>query len=101
GDGSDHLRGRSGDDLLIAGRTTHDDNDAELLQILNEWSSIDSYVTRIDKLRNGTGGLPKLDASTVTDDGVRDGLAGGSGVDWFFAGIDDRIRDKRANEQVN
>jgi uncharacterized protein (TIGR03118 family) len=101
GEGLDRLLGRANDDLLIGGSTTHDGNVASLLQILDEWTSTDSYATRVDKLRNGTGGLPKLDATTVTDDGVRDFLMGSSGLDWFFTGPTDQTPGKLSAEQVN
>jgi uncharacterized protein (TIGR03118 family) len=101
GDGKDTLIGGKGDDLLIGGSTLYDVNSAALLQILNEWTSTDSYNTRVDKLRNGTGGLPILDATTVFDDGVRDQLVGGPGLDWFFAGTNDHIAGKKPAEQTN
>jgi|GEM_PF-534177 len=101
GDGLDRLLGRANDDLLIGGSTTHDGDTAALLQILDEWTSTDSYATRVDKLRNGTDGLPKLDATTVTDDGLRDFLMGGPGLDWFFAGLADLMPGKLSAEQVN
>jgi uncharacterized protein (TIGR03118 family) len=88
GDGKDFLFGNGNDDILIGGTTTHDDNNADLLSILAEWNSSDSYATRIDKLRNGTG-VPALNSSTVVDDGVADGLFGGAGQDWFFKGAHD------------
>jgi Ca2+-binding RTX toxin-like protein len=89
GDGKDQLFGRGSGDILIGGQTTHDSNSAELLAILAEWTSSDSYATRIDKLRNGTGGLPALNSTTVLDDGVADHLFGGFGQDWFFKGPHD------------
>jgi hypothetical protein len=49
----------------------------------------------------GAGGLPKLDATTVVDDGVRDLLIGGRGLDWFFAAVNDLLTGKTAEEQVN
>jgi len=101
GDGLDHVLGRAGDDLVIGGSTTHDGNTAELLQILDEWTSTDSYAARVDAVRNGTGGLPKLDNSTVTDDGLRDFLMGGPGLDWFFSGLADLMPGKLSAEQVN
>lgn len=100
GGGSDRLRAGSEDDLLIGGATVHDSDLARLLQILAEWTSTDSYTTRIDKLRNGTGGLPKLDATTVFDDGASDTLRGNQGLDWFFAGPGDVV-DALPTEQVN
>src|SRR5204862_1347204 len=57
GEGRDLLRGESNDDLLIGGSTSYDDNDSSLLQILAAWTSTDSYNTRVDKLRNGIGGV--------------------------------------------
>ncbi len=101
GGGRDRLRAGSDDDLLIGGATAHDGNVAALLQILAEWTSTDSYATRIDALRNGTGGLPRLDATTVFDDGVADTLRGNQGLDWFFAGPDDELPDRLSTEQVN
>lgn len=99
GEGRDSFQGGIHDDLLIAGPTAHDADTAALLQILAEWTSADSYNTRVSKLRNGTGGLPKLDATTVFDDGARDFLLGNGGLDWFFASTDDKLADRRSNEQ--
>jgi uncharacterized protein (TIGR03118 family) len=101
GDGRDFVRGGGNDDILIGGSTTHDADPAALLQILDEWTSNNSYATRVDNLRNGTGGLPKLDATTVTNDGLRDLLLGGIGLDWFFSGVEDLLPGKLAAEQVN
>ncbi len=101
GGGADRLRAGSDDDLLIGGATVYDGNVPALLQILAEWTSSDSYTTRIDKLRNGTDGLPKLDSTTVLDDGAVDTLRGNQGLDWFFAGPDDALPDRTAAEQVN
>jgi uncharacterized protein (TIGR03118 family) len=100
GDGLDQLLGRGNDDILIGGSTSHDGNTAELLQILDEWTSADSYTTRVDKLRNGTG-VPALNATTVFDDGLRDFLLGGAGLDWFFAGVQDLMPGKLSAEQLN
>ena len=88
GTGKDFLFGNGKGDILIGGETTHDDNPADLLAILAEWNSSDSYATRINKLRNGTG-VAALNSSTVIDDGVADGLFGGAGQDWFFKGPHD------------
>jgi uncharacterized protein (TIGR03118 family) len=101
GDGRDLLIGGSNDDLLIGGSTHFDAQPAQLLQILGEWTSTDPYATRVDKLRHGTGGLPILDATTVTDDAARDLLLGLTGLDWFFAGTRDLTPGKLAAELVN
>jgi uncharacterized protein (TIGR03118 family) len=100
GDGHDRLRGDSGDDLLIAGLTAYDNNTSALLQILAEWTSTDSYVSRIALLHSGSG-APKLDLTTVIDDGIADLLNGDQGLDWFFAGSNDVLHDRTAAEQVN
>jgi uncharacterized protein (TIGR03118 family) len=89
GDGHDKLLGDGADDILIGGSTVHDANPVALLQILGEWNSTDSFADRKSKLRNGTGGLPALNASTVIDDHLADLLIGGSGQDWRFDGVHD------------
>lgn len=101
GDGKDQLQGRANDDLLISGFTTFDDDQASLVQILNEWSSNDTYAVRVAKLRNGTDGLPILNATTVTDDGASDKLFGGSSLDWFFVGNNDKVVGKLSAELTN
>lgn len=68
---------------------------------MTEWTSADSYDTRIDKLRNGTGGSPKLDSATVFDDGDVDTLQGNQGLDWFLRGPGDKLPDRKPTEQVN
>jgi len=97
----DHLNAQQNDDILIGGSTAHDANSAALLQILAELTSVDSYSVRIDKLRGGTGGLPMLSATTVTDDAARDMIQGGPGLDWFLAGASDQLPGKHKTEQVN
>jgi uncharacterized protein (TIGR03118 family) len=90
GDGKDQEHGFQGDDILIGGSTAYDANTAALLQILDEWTSNDSFNTRVMKLSTGAGGLPVLDSTTVLDDGVVDHLVGGPGQNWFFAGAGDK-----------
>jgi Ca2+-binding RTX toxin-like protein len=89
GEGRDNVFGGFGDDIVIGGTTAHDNNSAALLQILAEWTSADSFNVRMQKIHNGTGGLPKLDDTTVLDDGVRDFLFGGPGQDWTFKNAND------------
>jgi uncharacterized protein (TIGR03118 family) len=101
GEGGDQLQGGTGDDLLIGGATAHDNVLAALLQIQAEWTSADPYATRVEKLRSGAGGLPKLDATTVFDDGVVDVLHGNRDVDWFLAGTGDKLPDRVSTEEVN
>ena len=59
-----------------------------------------SYNDRVAALRAGTG-APALDANSVLDDGHRDRLFGGHGLDWFFAADPDTIYHKISAEQVN
>jgi len=101
GDGRDILYGNGDDDILIGGRTTHDGNQTELSQILTAWNAADSYTNRVTTIRTGAGGVPKLDSTTVIDDGIRDDLFGAAGLDWFFAGMFDRLHGRLASEQVN
>ncbi|HKB38556.1 MAG TPA: alkaline phosphatase D family protein, partial [Gemmataceae bacterium] len=97
GAGKDELHGQSGGDILIGGTTAYDNSAATLLKILSEWNSDDSYLLRVGKIRAGTG-VPALNDSTVFDDGVRDDLLGGGDLDWFFAGMSDKVHGKSSFE---
>lgn len=101
GDGADLLSGGFGDDILLGGRTAHDGNTAALLQILNVWTSSDPTDSRIDQIRLGAGGVPKLDATTVLDDVAIDLQLGGSGQDWFWAFAPDLALDRLSGEQLD
>jgi uncharacterized protein (TIGR03118 family) len=90
GDGHDTIIGSAGDDILIGGTTAYDTDVPSLLQIMGEWNSRDSFAVRQQKLSTGADGLPILDATTVTADGVRDLLFARPGHDWIFAGVHDR-----------
>ena len=103
GTGSDQLFGGAGDDILVAGSTVHDENIDALSAILAEWTSSNSYTTRVNNIRFGGGanGAFTLDAATVLDDGQVDILFGGAGQDWFLFGTGDKLKDRARNEQVN
>ena len=101
GAGRDRLRGGGADDLLIGGATAYDDEVTALVQILTAWTSTDAYDVRVATLQAGVGGVPKLDSTTVLDDGERDVLRGHAGRDWFFAGPGDALPDRRPDEQLN
>jgi Ca2+-binding RTX toxin-like protein len=81
-------------DILIGGTTDYDNNAAALAAILAEWGSTDSYTTRIASL------MGTLNPSTVHDNGMADNLYGGTGMDWFFAGMMDVLFNKTAGEVV-
>jgi len=103
GNGKDRLYGNGGDDILIGGSTAHDEDDAALQAILDEWTSANSYADRVSNIRNGTGanGAFIFDNTTVLDDGLADILIGSGGRDWFWASANDKLKDRRGNEQVN
>jgi hypothetical protein len=74
-----------------------------LRAIMAEWTRTDiAYAARVDHIRNGGGlnGPVRFDATAVIDDGVKDSLSGGGGMDWFFAGVTDRVTDRRSPEIV-
>jgi len=97
GDGRDLLFGRNGGNIMIGGSTAHDSDPAALLQILDEWSSGDSFATRKDKLSTGIDGLPVLDNTTVSADGVRDMIFALNGDNWIFRDARDLVISPRSN----
>ena len=103
GVGLDTLYGEAHDDILVAGSTSHDEDEEALLAILAEWTSGNSYDTRVNNIRNGGGanGATVLNATTVTDDGAKDTLYGDGSLDWFLFGVGDKLKDKATNELVN
>ncbi|MGI8982308.1 MAG: Calx-beta domain-containing protein [Pirellulaceae bacterium] len=104
GTGDDTLYGESDDDILVANSTTHDTNQIALMAILLEWTSGNSYATRVNNIRSGGGGANggfTLNSGTVIDDGRPDCLWGNGGQDWFLTGVTDKVKDKAANETVN
>jgi Ca2+-binding RTX toxin-like protein len=103
GTGADTLYGNAFDDIVIAGSTAHDEDDAALQAILDEWTSGNYYDDRVSNIRNGTGanGAFVFDDTTVFDDGARDTLYGAGGRDWFWAGSNDKLKDRARNEIVN
>jgi hypothetical protein len=106
GGGNDHLVGGADEDLLISGTTAFDTKVAALMTILREWQRTDkTYTQRIADLRNGggyNGNNVLVAGTTVFDDGVADVLAGGTGMDWFWANLStDSLLDWQAGEQVN
>jgi hypothetical protein len=72
-------------------------------RILAEWSSTNSYATRVENIRSGSGanGAFVLDDTTVSDDGLKDPLWGDGGLDWFLFGSGDKLKDKATSELAN
>jgi hypothetical protein len=87
---------------LIGGKTSHDSKPDVLASLFAAWNNpTASYNDRVAAIRAGTGGVPKLDATTVIDDGVRDDLIGGTSLDWFFVGLDDHLHGHKDGEAIN
>jgi RHS repeat-associated protein/uncharacterized repeat protein (TIGR01451 family) len=95
GDGLDTVSGGLGEDLIFNGRTTFDTNWAVLDALRVYWTGGLSFAERTQQLAAGTtgvAGLPKLDASTITNDNFVDKLTGGAdAADWFFAKATDPL----------
>src|SRR5262249_18852692 len=63
GAGTDILTGGANDDLLVGGSTSYDGDPAALYQILDVWTSSDTYATRASRIRNGVNrflGAPQI-----------------------------------------
>jgi hypothetical protein len=90
--------------ILIGGTTDYDNNAAALASILAEWSSSADYATRIVHLMGtmsgGLNGSNVLNATTVHDNGMVDTLTGGAGMDWFFQGMMDILKNQTSGEVV-
>ncbi len=111
GIGNDYLFGEGGEDIMIGGTTSHDNNVTALAAILAEWTSGNSYETRVSNIRQGlgqsdgftlnAGTLPA--ASTVQDDGFSDEVYSGGDRDWLFnfGTANDKLRDRYSAEVVN
>ncbi len=71
-------------DLVIGGATVYDNSVTNLHAIHQEWASNKGANTRINNLKNGNGGLPILNSTTVLNDGELDNLFGTQGLDWLL-----------------
>ena len=106
--GRDRLYGSMGEDLLISGTTVYDNNDAALLALEDEWSSGKEYAVRIGNISGENALADRLNqgfflimGSTVFDDGDRDVVYGGLGLDWFFCDPDEDQVQILAGERNN
>ena len=105
----DRLVGDAGEDILISGTTTHDDNDVSLNAILAEWTSARTYVQRVQNLRgqaNPTFAV-RLNGNRYLRSGIEvqadEGgnlLSGLADRDWFFMSLGD-VNDAVAGERVD
>src|SRR5262249_55761739 len=103
--GVDTLQAGSGGGIFIGGTTSYDNNNAALAAVLAEWTRTDiDYLTRIAQLSGtATGGINGpyfLNSSSVTADGSANSLNGGSGQDWYFAGVADLLNNQKTGEAV-
>src|SRR5262249_56319466 len=93
GEGADRLTGGDGDDLLVAGPTAFDADATGLANLLAEWRSASSYDDRVKHLTGalagGLNGTTVLTAASVSNDGVKDALVGGTGRDWYVVSSPD------------
>jgi Ca2+-binding RTX toxin-like protein len=96
GDGIDRLTGGADDDILVGGRTIYDNDHRALSRIQTEWTSTNSYATRVENLQDGDG-TPTLSAAEITD-GFADVLVGDAGLELFFAGPGDQTPNRIAAE---
>jgi len=90
GNGKDKLNGGANDDLLIGGYSRYDGNLPALANIMQEWTSGNSYNDRVGHLLgttpNGFNGSTLIQAGfDVFDDVAVDTVTGGTGQDLFFA----------------
>jgi hypothetical protein len=109
GSGGDTLTG-GGNDILVSGTTNYDGdtaaNIAALDAILAEWTSSDSYSTRIGKIFAGVGpgGTDALNSSTVTQDGkantLQDGSTQSQNNNWFLAWSNDKVTKKSSEVEM-
>jgi hypothetical protein len=102
GGGADTITG-NGQDILISGTTSYDSNIAALDAILAEWSSTDSYATRITNISIGItvgSNTYAWNATTVQSDGVTNTVNDGnqaSQSNWFIVSSLDRVT-RKSNE---
>jgi Ca2+-binding RTX toxin-like protein len=110
GDGADRIVGNAGDDILIAGYTVHDADEAGLSAILAEWNSFRAYAADVSNIRgdaSATQPVPcRFSQSTVFDDRDADQidtLTGSAGQDWFWADRsagEDKVSGLTSGEQI-
>ncbi len=91
GNGNDLLWGGGGQDVLIGGSTEQDDDYNELLNVLDDWNSTDTFENRVADV---------VDDLDVVDDEELDVLIDTMGRDLFFDGMSDILLGARRNDAV-
>lgn len=92
GQGADKITANADDDILIAGLTTHDTRNSAAHEefwcnVLHEWTELDPFATRVNRLRTGSGHTGANLLASVVDDNSADQidqLQGSAGNDWFL-----------------
>ncbi|MFK7819764.1 MAG: Calx-beta domain-containing protein, partial [Planctomycetaceae bacterium] len=105
GNDRDTVKGGGGHDLVIGGAVSLPVPD--LRDILDEWTeSGRSVEQRIANIRGDNPSNDRhnevafLNVDSIADD-ARDILFGCGGTDWFFASVDDHVKDQRDFEQLD
>ena len=91
GSGEDSLVAGAGGDVLIGGSTATDQNDHALFSAVAAWNALSSYAARV----------AAIDALLVVwDDGDKDRITGGAGLDLYYHGEDDILAAVKKDEVV-
>jgi hypothetical protein len=99
GTSKDVLDGGLDGDILIAGDILIPGGLPYLQQILQIWTSGDSFTNRINRLSHGSGSY--LTTTTIVQDDSGDKLTGDAGYDWFIVGLThDAVTDATAGDLV-
>lgn len=84
GEDSDLLSDSVGEDIMISGSTSYDENDAALVAILGEWVRDVPAAQRVVDLVQGITGNIKLDPTTVFGDHAPNVVLQGGGQNWLL-----------------
>jgi hypothetical protein len=91
----DNLDGGAGEDILIAGTTSHDANLASLANIRTRWGGAGLFNARVTDLRTVAPAFDTVapGVTVVNDGGLVDVLTGGGDLDWFLTEAADNVTD--------
>ena len=95
--GSDYLYGNQDDDILIGGNTTHDADNAALLNIMAEWTSANSHADRVSNLEDGTGVAPKNNGTTYLSSAT---VLNDISLDYLYAATGDFVLKFGSDRQL-
>ena len=87
--GRNEILGTLGNNIEVGGSVSYQSNEAALAAVMAEWSSGDTYATRVGTINGNIGGGLNgswlLNASTITHGSGYDYLFGGIGQNTYFA----------------